>query len=61
MDLGTVYPSMEEFRLAVRQFAINEEFELKIVKTCPKNMLLTVELKDAHGILLGTDSQIGRL
>ncbi|XP_039803822.1 uncharacterized protein LOC120667900 [Panicum virgatum] len=49
MDLGTVYPSMEEFRLAVRQFAINEEFELKIVKTCPKNMLLTVELKDAHG------------
>jgi hypothetical protein len=36
MDLGTIYPSMEEFRLAVRQYAINEEFELKIVKTCPK-------------------------
>ena len=28
MDLGTMYPSMKEFRLAVRQFAINEEFEL---------------------------------
>jgi hypothetical protein len=23
-----MYPSMDEFRLAVRQFAINEEFEL---------------------------------
>ena len=28
MDLGTMYPSMDEFRLAVRQFAINEEFQL---------------------------------
>jgi len=28
IDLGTMYPSMDEFRLAVRQFAINEEFQL---------------------------------
>jgi hypothetical protein len=28
MDIGTVYPNMVEFRLAVRQFAINEEFAL---------------------------------
>ena len=28
MDLGTKYPSMKEFRLAVRQYAINKEFEL---------------------------------
>ncbi|KAF0906198.1 hypothetical protein E2562_009215 [Oryza meyeriana var. granulata] len=33
MDLGTMYPSMKEFRLAVRQFAINEEFELGTEKT----------------------------
>ena len=35
MDLGTVYSNMKEFRLAVRQFAINKEFELHIVKTDP--------------------------
>ena len=34
MDLGTMYPSMDEFRLAVRQFAINEEFELGTEKSC---------------------------
>nr|XP_034569455.1 uncharacterized protein LOC117833969 [Setaria viridis] len=33
MDLGTMYPSMDEFRLAVRQFAINEEFELGTEKS----------------------------
>jgi hypothetical protein len=33
MDIRTVYPSMRDFRLAVRQFAINEEFELEIYKT----------------------------
>jgi hypothetical protein len=32
MKLGTLYPSMKEFRLAVRQYAINEEFELGITK-----------------------------
>ena len=34
MDLGTMYPAMDEFRLAVRQFAINEEFELGTEKSC---------------------------
>jgi hypothetical protein len=33
MKLGTTYPSMKEFRLVVRQFAINEEFELGITKS----------------------------
>jgi hypothetical protein len=33
MSLGTIYPSMEEFRLAVRQYAINKEFELAIEAT----------------------------
>lgn len=35
MKIGTVYPNMKEFRLAMRQFAINEEFELHIAKTDP--------------------------
>ena len=33
MDIGTVYPNMVEFRLAVRQFAINKEFALHTMKT----------------------------
>lgn len=28
MKIGTIYPIMEEFKMAVRQFAINEEFTL---------------------------------
>jgi hypothetical protein len=39
MDIGTVYSSMREFRLAVRQFAINEEFELNIYKTDPSRFI----------------------
>jgi hypothetical protein len=33
MDKGTMYPSMKEFRLAMRQFAIKKEFELAIEKS----------------------------
>jgi hypothetical protein len=33
MDVGTVYPTMDDFRLAVRQYAINKEFELGIQAT----------------------------
>jgi hypothetical protein len=33
LKLGTLYPPMREFRLAVRQYAINEEFELGITKS----------------------------
>ncbi|XP_037465458.1 uncharacterized protein LOC119337427 isoform X4 [Triticum dicoccoides] len=36
MDLGTMYPSMKEFRLAVRQFAINEEFDIGTEKSDKK-------------------------
>ena len=35
MDIGTMYPNMQEFRLAMKQFAINKEFEYRIVKTDP--------------------------
>ena len=34
MDLGTVYPTMEEFKMAVRQFAINKEFDLGTEMSC---------------------------
>lgn len=33
MARGTVYPSMADFRLAVRQYAINEEFEFGTTKS----------------------------
>ena len=35
MDLGTIFPSMKEFRMAVRQFAISEEFDLGTEKSDP--------------------------
>jgi len=35
MDLGTIYPSMKEFRMAVWEFAINEEFDLGTEKSDP--------------------------
>jgi hypothetical protein len=34
MEVGTVYPNMDEFRLAVRQYAINKEFNLGVEKSC---------------------------
>jgi hypothetical protein len=34
MEVGTVYPTMEEFKLVVRQFVINEKFDLGIEKSC---------------------------
>ena len=33
--LGALFPSMEKFRLAVRQYAMNQEFELHVAKTTP--------------------------
>jgi hypothetical protein len=34
MEVGTMYPTMEEFKLAVRQFAIKKEFHLGVEKSC---------------------------
>jgi hypothetical protein len=34
MKVGTQYPTMEEFKLAVRQFAIKKEFHLGVEKSC---------------------------
>ena len=36
MEVESLYPSMEEFRLVVRQYAINTEFELGIEATTKK-------------------------
>jgi len=34
MEVGTVYPNMDEFKLAVRQYAINNKFDIKVEKSC---------------------------
>jgi hypothetical protein len=34
VEVGTMYPTMEEFKLAVRQFSIKEEFHLGVEKSC---------------------------
>jgi hypothetical protein len=34
MEVGTMYPTMEKFKLAVRQFAIKKEFHLGVEKSC---------------------------
>jgi hypothetical protein len=34
MKVGTMYPTMEEFKLTVRQFAIKKEFHLGVEKSC---------------------------
>jgi hypothetical protein len=39
MNLGSVYPDMKQFRLAIRQFAINKEFELHTEKTDPTRFI----------------------
>jgi hypothetical protein len=39
MDIGTMYPIMKEFRLVMKQFSINEEFEFHLVKTDKKRYI----------------------
>jgi hypothetical protein len=34
VEAGTMYPTMEEFKLTVRQFAIKKEFHLGVEKSC---------------------------
>ena len=40
MDIGTIYPTMDEFRMAVQQFAINKEFDLGTEKSCTMRGLI---------------------
>lgn len=53
IELGTVYPNMKEFRLAVRQFAINKEFELRIAKTDPTRYIANCGGEDCPWHLVG--------
>ena len=53
MDLGIVYPNMKDFKLAVRQFAINKEFELHIVKTDPTRYIADCNGEDCPSHLVG--------
>ena len=53
MALGTVYPNQQEFRLDVKQFAINEEFELHTVKLTRLEAFAIGKQKVVLGILLG--------
>ena len=59
MDLGTVYSNMKEFRLAVRQFAINKEFELHIVKIDPTRYIADCNGEDCPWHLVGVDCLMG--
>jgi hypothetical protein len=52
MDLGTVYPNMD-FRLAASQFAINEEFELQIVRTDPSRYIANCKAEVCPWHLVG--------
>ena len=40
MDIGTIYPTIEELRMVVRQFAINKEFDLGTEKSCTMRGLI---------------------
>ena len=42
---------MKEFKLAVRQFAIDDKIELKLLTHTKKDLLGVVKQKDTHGIL----------
>ena len=60
MDLGAVYPSMAEFRLAMRQFAINEEFELQVVKTDPSRFIGDCKGEDCPWHIVGRRQPDGK-
>ena len=51
MKVGTIYVSMDEFRIVVRQHAIKEQFQLateNLVKICSEG---TAKLMDVNGLL----------
>ena len=51
MSVGTLYPSMPQFRLAVKQHAIVKEFELGTEKSDPERFRDFANQKDASGLL----------
>jgi hypothetical protein len=64
MNIGSVYPDMKEFRLAIRQFAIHEEFELHIEKTDPSRVIGNCMVEDCPCHIVGRrqpDQKVGML
>ena len=59
MGLGTVYPNQEEFRLAVRKFVINKEFELHTAKTDKTRSIYDCKAEGCPWHLVGR-TQAGR-
>jgi hypothetical protein len=53
MTVGTLYPSMPEFRLAVRQHAIMKEFELGTEKSDPSRFRGFCKSKGCKWIIRG--------
>jgi hypothetical protein len=49
MDIGTPYPNMAEFRKAIKQFAINGEFEYDTKKNEPKRFRAFCKGKSIKG------------
>ena len=51
MEVGTRYPNMKDFRLVVRQYAINKEFELGIARVMHVHGLLLVSRRRVKCLL----------
>ncbi|WVZ88700.1 hypothetical protein U9M48_035187 [Paspalum notatum var. saurae] len=60
MDIGTVYPDMHDFRLAIRQFAINEEFELVTTKSDTVRFISDCKGKDCPWHIVGRRQPDGK-
>jgi hypothetical protein len=52
MKVGSLYKDMKEFRLAMRQYAINNKFELGIESSAPLDIEVTVKVVIALGKLM---------
>jgi hypothetical protein len=51
MTVGTLYPSMDEFRLALKQHAVVKDFELGTENLTRADLGVSANQKDAHGLL----------
>jgi hypothetical protein len=60
MNIGSVYPNVKEFRLSMRQFAINEEFELAIEKTGKKRYIGNCKAEDCPWHIVGRRQPDGK-
>jgi hypothetical protein len=52
MKVGSLYKDMKEFRLATRQYTINNEFELGIDSSAPLDIRVIVKVVIALGELM---------